>query len=251
MAGELAGKSALITGGGTGIGRATALRFSEAGCRVLVCGRREAPLAETCQADPDKISFVQADVGNDDERSAALTMVMERHGRLDILVNNAAAETTAPFVDHTQEQIERLLRVNLLAPTMLIHEALPHLTESKGCIINVSSAAARYQGMPPANLAPYASTKAGLNQLSRVLATELGPQGIRVNVVSPGLTDTEIAAEAINNPDFLAGLKAITPLGRVGTADDIARVIFFLSTDEARWVTGQVIDASGGFWLSS
>ncbi len=251
MAADLAGKSALVTGGGTGIGKATALRFAAAGCRVVICGRREAPLVDTCRADSDKISFVQADVGNDNERSAALSAAMERHGRLDILVNNAAAETTASFVDHTEEQIERLLRVNLLAPTMMIHEAFPHLAETKGCIINVSSAAARYQGMPPANLAPYASTKAGLNQLSRVLATELGPMGIRVNVVSPGLTDTEIAAEAINNSEFLAGLTAITPLGRVGTADDIARVIYFLATDEARWVTGQVIDASGGFWLSN
>ena len=251
MAGDLAGKSALITGGGTGIGKATALRFADAGCNVLICGRRTAPLMETSEKDPEKISFIQADVGNDAERHAALDAAIERHGRLDVLVNNAATETTAPFADHTQEQIERLLRINLLAPMMLIHEALPHLTESKGCVVNVSSAAARYQGMPPANLAPYASTKAGLNQLSRVLATELGPSGIRVNVVSPGLTDTEIAAEAVNNPKFLAGLKAITPLGRVGTADDIARVIFFLASDEARWVTGQVIDASGGFWLAS
>lgn len=251
MTADLAGKTALITGGGTGIGRATATRFADCGCNVVICGRRLDPLVATASESPDRISYVTADVGIDEERRNALETTLKRYSQLDILVNNAAAEVTAPFAEHTQQQMENLLRINLLAPTLLTHEALPHLTKTRGCVVNVSSAAARYQGMPPANLAPYASAKAGLNQLSRVLATELGPLGIRVNVVSPGLTDTAIASEAINNPEFLAGLEAITPLGRVGTADDIARVIFFLASDEARWVTGQVIDASGGFWLAN
>ena len=245
----LDGRSALITGGGTGIGRAAAERFAGEGCKVLICGRREAPLRETADAFPDNISYVQCDVGDGADRRAALQTAMDRHGRLDILVNNAAAEVTAPFADHTQEQIEHLTRINLTAPMLLIHEALPHLTETRGTVVNVSSTAARYQGMPPGNLSAYSAGKAGLNQLSRVLASELGPRGIRVNVVSPGFTDTEIAAAALNDPQLVEALKAITPLGRVGTAEDVARVIFFLASDEAGWVTGQVIDASGGFWL--
>ena len=104
--------------------------------------------------------------------------------------------------------------------------------------------------MPPANLAPYSAAKAGLNQLTRVLAAELGPRGIRINAVAPGFTDTEMS-DLIKNREVRAAVTSLTPLGRVGQPDDVARVILFLASDEAAWVTGQIVDASGGFWLSN
>ena len=246
----LDGKTALITGGGTGIGRVTAELLAAAGCRVLIGGRREEPLRDVAEISSGTIAWERMDVAQAADRARALEAVRNAFGRLDILINNAAASVTADFDTQNPEQIREQVEVNLVAPMLLVHEALPLLRRGAS-IVNVTSAGARYQGMPPAGMAPYAASKAGLNQLTRVLATELGPKGIRVNAVAPGLTDTEIAAEAVNNEAYAAALVQITPLGRVGQPIDVARVIVFLASDEAAWVTGQVVDASGGFWLSA
>ena len=246
----LDGKTALITGGGTGIGRATAELLAAAGCRVLIGGRREGPLRSVAENSAGMIAWERMDVSEAAGRSRMLAAARSAFGRLDILINNAGASVTAEFVAQNAEQIRRQVEVNLMAPMLLVHEALPLLPRG-GSIVNVTSAGARYQGMPTAGMAPYAASKAGLNQLTRVLATELGPKGIRVNAVAPGLTDTEIAAEAVDNEAYAAALVQITPLGRVGQPIDVARVIVFLASDAAAWVTGQVVDASGGFWLSA
>ncbi len=246
----LQGKTALITGGGTGIGRATAQLLAAAGCQVLIGGRREQPLRKVSDSSAGSIDWMRMDVAEAGDRERVLAEVNRAFGRLDILINNAAASVTADFRDQNPKQIRSQVEVNLLAPMLLIHEALPLLADGAS-IVNVTSAGARYQGMPPAGMAPYAASKAGLNQLTRVLATELGPKGIRVNAVAPGLTDTEIAAAAVSNKEYSAALVQITPLGRVGQPLDVARVIVFLVSDAAAWVTGQVVDASGGFWLAA
>ncbi len=247
---DLDGRTALITGGGTGIGRATAELLAAAGCRVLIGGRREEPLRSVAENSADMIVWERMDVADAGDRSRMLAAARNTFGRLDVLINNAATSVTADFVAQNAEQIRRQIEVNLLAPMLLVHEALPLFTGG-GSIVNVTSAGARYQGMPPAGMSAYAPSKAGLNQFTRVLATELGPRGIRVNAVAPGLTDTEIATEAVNNPEHAAALVQQTPLGRVGKPIDVARVIVFLVGDSAAWVTGQVVDASGGFWLSA
>ncbi len=246
----LDGKTALITGGGTGIGRAAAELLAAAGCRVLIGGRREEPLRDVAENSAGMIAWERMDVAQAADRSRVLAAARSTFGRLDILINNAAASVTAEFDAQSPEQIRRQIEVNLVAPMLLVHEALPLLARG-GSIVNVTSAGARYQGMPPAGMAAYAPSKAGLNQFTRVLATELGQKGIRVNAVAPGLTDTEIAAEAVNDEARAAACVQITPLGRVGQPIDVARVIVFLVSDAAAWVTGQVIDASGGFWLSA
>lgn len=244
------GKTALVTGGGTGIGRATAKSIADGGGRVLICGRREAPLIEVSESAAGAITFMTMDVSSVEDRMKVLTHVQEVFGGLDYLVNNAGASVTASFAEQNAEQIQRQVEVNLTAPMLLVHEALELLNDG-GSILNVSSAGARYQGMPPVGLVPYAAAKAGLNQFTRALATELGGRCIRVNVVAPGMTDTEIAADAMSDPVLVESLVSITPLGRIGQPDDVARVIAFLLSDEASWVTGQVIDATGGFWLSN
>ncbi|MDE0062268.1 MAG: SDR family NAD(P)-dependent oxidoreductase, partial [Gammaproteobacteria bacterium] len=233
-----------------GIGRATAELLAAAGCRVLIGGRREEPLRSVADSSGGMIAWERMDVTEAADRSRMLAAARSAFGRLDILINNAAASVTADFVAQNAEQIRRQIEVNLVAPILLVHEALP-LFPVGGSIVNVTSAGARYQGMPPAGMSAYAPSKAGLNQFTRVLATELGPQGIRVNAVAPGLTDTEIAAEAVKNEALVPELVAITPLGRVGQPIDVAQVILFLVSDAAAWVTGQVVDASGGFWLSA
>ncbi|MEM8497167.1 MAG: SDR family oxidoreductase [Pseudomonadota bacterium] len=244
------GKTALITGGGTGIGRSTAELIANGGGRVLICGRRESPLREVSEASDGSIGYLVMDVGSAEDRQTALAHVQHAYGRLDYLINNAAASVTASFADHNAEQIRRQVEINLIAPMLLIHESLGLINDG-GSILNVSSAGARYQGMPSAGIVPYAAAKAGLNQLTRALATELGFRAIRVNAVAPGMTDTEIAADAMSDAALVDALKAATPLGRIGQPSDVSRVIAFLLSDEAAWITGQVIDATGGFWLSN
>lgn len=243
-------KVALITGGGTGIGRATAERLAAQGCAVVVAGRREGPLQVAAASAPDLISYVKMDLANEDDQDEAIATVIARHGRLDMLVNNAATQKTGLFVDHSRDDIISNVHVNLTSTMLLTHKAIPHLIKVKGSIVMVSSAAARYQGMPPAQLSAYSASKAGLNQFTKVIATELGPQGVRVNAVAPGFTDTEIAAEGFSNKDLVDYIISITPLRRTANPDDVASVVVWLLGEDAGWVTGQIVDATGGLWLA-
>jgi NAD(P)-dependent dehydrogenase (short-subunit alcohol dehydrogenase family) len=249
--GLLEGKVALVTGGGAGIGRAIAVAFVAAGAHVIVGGRREAPLRELSQAHPGKIDFVQMDLGNWKDHEKTLKAVTDRHGRLDVLVNNAYAHVTKPFVEQTPEEIVNQIHVVLTSTTLLIHQAIPLLRHTKGNIVNISSAMARYVAHDCPGDGVYAAAKAGLNQLTRVLANELGQYGIRVNAVAPGFTRTDGAAGAFEYPEAVKALVAATPLGRPGEPEDVAHPIVFMASDMAGWVTGQVLDATGGFWMSS
>jgi NAD(P)-dependent dehydrogenase (short-subunit alcohol dehydrogenase family) len=251
--GRLDGKVALITGGGTGIGKGTALLFAEEGARVVIAARREEPLQETCALAPDSISWVRMDLTSHAERAQALEAVIGRHGRLDVLVSNAGYQLWRPFAETTDEEIDELFYTNLASTTRLLKQALPHLEASRGNIVIVSSTAARYAPMPSQKLSVYSASKAGLNQLARTLAPELGPLGIRINVVAPGLTRGEYSGESLDLESDAATrdwIASVTALGRIGEPRDIARSIAFLASDDASWVTGQVLDASGGWQVS-
>lgn len=250
MTGIFDGKVALITGGGTGIGKATALRMVERGGRVVVTGRREEPLKALAAEAPDRISYISSDLADWSTHDAAIAHSLDRFGRLDILVNNAALAVWKPFMEHSPEEIGRVLHVNLVSTAVLTQKAVPHLAAAKGNVVNISSAAGKYTGMPPQNLSAYGSSKAGLNHLTRLLAAELGPMGIRVNSVSPGTTMTEIAEKVFENKELVQANIAATPLGRVGMPIDIAKVICYLASEEADWVTGQIVDATGGYHMA-
>lgn len=250
--GVLTGKVALITGAGSGIGRATAELFASEGADVVIAARREELLREVVAGNPARISYVAMDLTSAADRSAALQAVMDRHQRLDILVNNAARQLWKPFVDTTDAEIDEVYVTNLMSTLKLIKEALPLLTGTGGNIVNISSTAARYVTTPSDFLSVYGAAKAGLNQLTRALAPELGPLGVRINAVAPGVTAGEYAMQEIARiPGHLEALIKRTPLGRIGTPEDIARVAIFLASDQASWVTGQVIDASGGWQVAA
>ncbi len=246
---DFSGKVALITGGGTGIGLATCRLLATRGCRVVITGRREAPLRAAANEFPDLVSHVCMDLANANDRDRALKSTLARHGRLDILVNNAGMQNVAPFEQQSDESIEKVIFLNLTATALLTKHAIRSLRETKGCIVNVSSTGANYVSMPPLGMATYGASKAGLNQLTRILAGELGMSGIRVNCVAPGATHTEMTTDSFSNPQVRAMLNAQTPLGRIGEPEEVAKVIAFLASDAAGWVTGQVLDASGGHWL--
>ena len=250
--GMLEGKVALITGAGTGIGKGTALMFAAEGAKVVIAARRESKLPETCALAPESISWVRMDLNSPEERARALETVIERHGRLDVLVSNAGSQLWKSFEDTSDEEIEDIYQTNLASTVRFIKQAVPWLEKAKGNVVIVSSTAGRYVLSPSQLLSVYGASKAGLNHFTRAVSPELGPRGIRINAVAPGLTRGEYADEGLEQNDQATQewIRASTPLGRIGEPEDIARVITFMASDMASWVTGQVIDASGGWQVA-
>ena len=192
------------------------------------------------------------DLTDEAERAAALDTVIARHGKLDVLVSNAGAQLWKSFADTSNDEIEEIYRTNLSSTVRFVKQAVPWLEMSKGNIVIISSTAGRYVLSPSQLLSVYGASKAGLNQFARAVAPELGPLDIRINAVAPGLTRGEYADEGVDtsNPDTQAWIRSVTPLGRIGEPADIARVVTFMASNMASWVTGQVIDASGGWQIS-
>jgi NAD(P)-dependent dehydrogenase (short-subunit alcohol dehydrogenase family) len=250
--GSLQGKIALITGAGTGIGKGTALKFVAVGAKVVIAARRTDTLQETCALAPESISWVRMDLNDAEERADALRTVADRHGRLDVLVSNAGSQLWKSFEDTSDAEIEDIYQTNLASTVRFIKQAVPYLEASKGNIVIVSSCAGRYVLSPSQWLSVYGASKAGLNQFTRAVAPEIGPKGIRINAVAPGLTRGEYAdgSRSFDDAESLAWIRSVTPLGRMGEPEDIAKVIAFMASDEAAWVTGQVLDASGGWQIA-
>lgn len=248
--GRLEGKVALITGAGTGIGQGIAKLFAAEGASVVIAARREEKLRETVALDPERISLVRMDLTDRADRVAAVGAVIERHGRLDLLVNNAGCQISKPFAEQSEDEIAEVFETNLISTAQLIHAALPHIRSVKGNIVNISSTAGRYTQFPSSGMTMYSATRGGMNQLTRSLATELGPMGVRINAVAPGLTVGEVSgATLLSDPAMLSTLEGMTPLGRIGQPEDIAKAVLYLASDDAEWVTGQILDASGGWWI--
>ena len=251
--GLLEGRVALVTGAGTGIGKGIAKMFAEEGAQVVIAARREGPLQETCKLAPDAISYVRMDLTSHDDRANALQTVIDRHGKLDVLVSNAGMQLWKTFDDTTDEEIDEMYMTNLAATARLFKQALPLLEESKGNIVIISSTASRYTVVPSQKLSVYGASKAGLNHLTRTLAPELGLKGIRINAVAPGLTRGEYSGESLDleaDETTAAWIRSVTPLGRIGEPEDIAHTVTWFASNRAAWLTGQVIDASGGWQIS-
>jgi NAD(P)-dependent dehydrogenase (short-subunit alcohol dehydrogenase family) len=247
--GMLEGKVALVTGAGTGIGRGIAELFAAEGARIVIAARREGPLREVAALAPGKISYVQMDLAKRQDRHDALNAVVDRHGRLDILINNAACQLWKPFLEQTEQEIAEVIETNLTSTAQLIHKAVPWLRQTRGSIVNISSTASRFSPMPSQKLTSYSASKAGINQLTRTLASELGPLGIRINAVAPGLTYGEMASVTLDRKELHEMLCGLTAFGRIGEPIDIARVVLLMVSDYSAWVTGQVLDASGGWQI--
>ncbi|MER1967768.1 SDR family oxidoreductase [Castellaniella sp. GW247-6E4] len=247
----LEGKTALVTGASQGIGRAIARKLAGKGAFVVVHGNRSVEAADALVLEIESAggggAVLQADLSHKDGPAHLCDMLEEllraRFGDpgLDILVNNAGALKREPIETVTPEQFDLTLAVNLRAPFFLIQHLLPRLRDH-GRIINVSSMSTRV-AFP--TMAAYAPAKAGLEALTRILAAHLGGRGITVNAVCPGLTDTGMNPLEAGSEAARLAISSIA-LGRLGRPDDIAEVIAFLAGDEARWVTAQCIEVSGG-----
>ncbi|WP_028864205.1 SDR family NAD(P)-dependent oxidoreductase [Psychromonas aquimarina] len=239
-------KVVLITGGGTGIGKATASAFIKKGATVVITGRRQAVLEQTTQELGTQSYAIAGDVSKNGEPSRIIEEVISKFGRLDVLVNNAGTGSMGPLSETTDEVIESIYRTNVFAPLALIREATTHLAKNKGAVINISSVTS--SGLMP-GVAAYASSKAAVDHATRLLAAELGPMGIRVNAVAPGLTDTDITADVKSNEQMLGMIISQTPMGRLGEPKDIANAVLLFADNRAGWITGQCVQAGGGYLL--
>jgi NAD(P)-dependent dehydrogenase (short-subunit alcohol dehydrogenase family) len=244
-------KVAIVTGGTSGIGRAAALGFAQQGAKVIVTGRHAGPLREAMGDHPNIAGFA-ADVSVPADAARTVNETLNAWGRLDILVNNAGAGAILPIADATAEKIAGIFAVNVLGPSLLSAAALPYLAASKGAIVNVSSTLGQ---KPTAGLSHYAASKAALDHLTRCWALELAPQGVRVNAVAVGPTESGALTGMMGlSPEQAEAVKEREreriPLGRRGNPEEVARWIVSLADPASEWVTGQVITIDGGLGIS-
>ena len=240
----LVGTIAMVTGASRGIGAATARALDQAGARVILVARDSADLSAIAKDLAQDPIVVAADLGELDAPIAVARHVLDTVGRVDVLVNNAAGAARLATTDTDATVIDSLLAVNVRAPLLLIASLVPSMIEhGSGCIINLSSVSALL-GTP--RRAAYAASKGALDAATRSLAMELGPSGIRVNSVAPGVVDTAMWAKNKAIPGVVQTIENQTPLRRWAQPDDIADVIVFLASDAARFITGETIAVDGG-----
>ena len=239
-------KVAVVTGGSSGIGLATAQRFIAEGALVVVTGRNQEALDAAVSTLGGRATGIRGDVANLDDLDRLFAQVGERFGRVDVLFANAGVAPFVPFSAVTEEQFDRLFNINVRGLFFTVHKALPLLSDGASVILNASVVA--QVGLP--NTSVYAATKAAVRSLGRTLAAELAPRGIRVNVVSPGLIETPLVGKLGLSPDeveaFGAQVVQQTPLGRLGKAEEIAATVAFLASDDASYFTGADLVADGG-----
>ena len=243
----LTGKVAIITGASRGIGRAIAERLAEDGAAVVVNYSHRTARAEgvvaAIEARGGRAVAIQADISRVAEIHRLFQEAISRFGRVDILVNNAAMSLYKSIVETTEEEFDRVFALNARGPFFAMQEAARVLPDH-GRIVNISSGATTV-GFPSQSV--YCGSKSALEQFTLVCANELGPRGITVNAVLAGPTETDMLDGILeHSPEFKAMLIQRTPMGRIGQPPDMADVVAFLVSDDARWVTGQSIRVDGG-----
>ncbi|NID14747.1 glucose 1-dehydrogenase [Luteibacter yeojuensis] len=244
---KLKNKVAIVTGASKGIGAGVAKSLAAEGAAVVVNYASSKAGADKVvaeiQAAGGKAVAVGGDVTKQADAENLVARAIEQFGRLDILVNNSGVYEFASIETTTEAQYRRMFDVNVLGTILMSQAASKHLGQG-GSIVNIGSAVTR---ITPAESAVYTGTKGAVDAITGVLARELGPRGIRVNAVNPGMVITEgVQAAGFAGSDFETWAASQTPLGRVGQVDDIAPIVTFLATDDARWVTGELMLASGG-----
>ena len=237
-------KVILITGGGTGIGRAIAKRFVDMEANVVITGRREDKLKQATSELGEKASYIVGDVSESGTPKRIIDDVIKSHGKLDVLVNNAGTGSNGPLTETTDEEIRRVYDINIIAPLVMMKVALPELIKTKGNIVNISSTLSK--GVME-EISVYSGTKAALDQTTKVVAAENGQYGVRANAVAPGYTITEMTKDFPQ--EVVDHWSNLSPMNRVGQPDEVASVVTFLASEDAKWVTGQIVQAGGGVMM--
>lgn len=246
MAARMQGKVAFVTGGGSGIGAATAQRLAQEGATVVVCGRRREPLDEVVAgivAAGGKAEAVVADVSDEAGFTAALEAAAQRHGRLDVLVNNAMAYTWGSIEEMSTADWHANFATSVDGTFWGTRTAMRLMKGKGGAIVNVSSICGQL-GTPW--MAGYSAAKAAIDNFSRAAAAEGAPHGVRVNVVIPAVVETPATAGMLADEASRRNTEKLIPMGRVGQPEELANAILFLASDEASYITGASLPVDGG-----
>ncbi len=239
------GKVVLVTGGSRGIGAAIARRFASLGCDVAIAYRSDRDAADRMVQElggaPGNCAAFRADVANPEDIGTLVSSTFKRFGRIDVLVNCAAIGPYRPLGKMDAPFIRSILDTNVMGTVLMIEAVLPHLPSPGGRIINFASALA-YRPIPTSSV--YSASKAAIVTLTHAFAKELGPKGITVNAVAPGVIETDMTTKIIAERG--EQILAMTPLARIGQPDDISGIVTFLASPEAGWITGRTVIADGG-----
>ena len=246
---RFAGKTVIVTGSSSGIGKGIAQRFAEEGANVVLNSRSRDDLEKVAKdLDGDRTLIVEGDVGKSEFATDIVAKTVDRFGSLDVLVNNAGVGAFGMLADASDEDIDKVIDINVKGVLYLCREAIPHLAKSKGSIVNTSSVSGTGGDWV---LPIYNASKGAVTNLTRALALQLGKQGIRVNAVCPSLTRSEMSSGIMDNDSLMEAFMRRIPLGRPGEPEDVAGPVLFLASDDARFVTGVNLAVDGGLSASN
>ncbi|MBO9730303.1 MAG: SDR family oxidoreductase [Chitinophaga sp.] len=238
-------KVAIVTGGGSGLGLAIAEKFVQEGIQVIIAGRNEERLHAAQQQLGPLCKAITIDVTHLSAIPAFVQSIIHQYGTIDILVNNAGTNMKKDFTAVTDDEFQQIILTNLTAVFTMSREVVKQMQLQKsGCIIHISSMAAQY-GLP--KVIAYSASKTAIDGMTRAMAVELSPQGIRVNAIAPGFIYSDMTAKALNSdPERKAKVFGRTPMGTMGQPVDIAEAAYFLTSDAAKFITGVVLPVDGG-----
>ncbi len=236
---------AIVTGGASGLGLATAKKFVENNIRTIIIGRNKENLTTVAAELGELCSYKVFDLGQLKAIPQLVADITEEFGQIDILVNNAGINQKKPFTEVTDEDFQQVIHTNVTAVFALSREVVKTmLIHKSGCVINISSMAAQY-GIP--YVIAYTAAKTGIEGMTKAMAVELSPEGIRVNCVAPGFIATNMSAKALDNdPQRKQKVLSRTPMGKLGEPDDVAEAILYLASDAAKYLTGVILPVDGG-----
>ena len=238
-------KLAIVTGGASGLGLAATKKLIENNIRTIIIGRNETNLAEVSDALGLLCNYIVFDLGNLKGIPQLVAEINDEYGQIDVLVNNAGINLKKPFTEVTDEEFQEIIQTNLTSVFVLSREVVKVMLQTgAGSIINISSMAAQY-GIP--YVIAYTAAKTGIEGMTRAMAVELSPKGIRVNCVAPGFIATNMSAKALDNdPERKQKVLSRTPMGKLGDPEDVAEAIYYLASDAAKFVTGVILPVDGG-----